>query len=238
MITSISVEIFSSILASITIMVIVYVYRKFLVFSIQSLLLRLSGIGIINSYHYKKFIKSFNREIKKKENIRNMKIMAIMGVGFLTSMETAGRLHKSILGEILCNPKYVDKKIKILLLNPQSNYVDDRAYEIYQDKSISKEKIQGIRKGIIHSLEDLLALKNDYATLSVRLYDAKPIWRIVFINNKLFLGKYLDKRCYDLPFIEMIDTKKSLYRTFQVYFDDVWESSKEIEITNIHDFIQ
>ena len=93
------------------------------------------------------------------------------------------------------------------------------------------------QRGVIESLRALSHLRNDRErNIKVRLYDAFPVFRLMFINDRIclvshyVLGKGGDGS--EAPQLHIVKANtardvESLYFAFQSYFERIWDESEE-----------
>lgn len=121
--------------------------------------------------------------------------------------------------------KLRDTDIYILLLNPNSRYVKERAKE---DPYTSEEKVRSEIKGSIKLLKEIKE-KYSLERLHVRVYDALPTLRMTFIDNFAFLSYYPKTAPgTTVPVFKMEKKKDSFYFGLERYFDSIWATSEEI----------
>ena len=131
------------------------------------------------------------------------------------------------LKDSLFRRKIIERKgqisIRVLFLNPESKYVDERAKEI-------GENAVTFRKAIILAQESIQELKNKYdITIQAAMYDALPIWRLIFCDQYLYVSSFLpSKEGHLSPMYEMTSEKElTLYNTFKREFEYLWGISKK-----------
>jgi hypothetical protein len=222
----IALEVLVSVIASLVIMSGGLLFRKAIAFRLQTFVLRNMKIGIRRVSGYEKMRRAFISALATGHSAR---LMAIMGIGFLSSKDVPGRLHNSVLGSFLSIRSKSAPNVKVLLLDPRSRYVSARAEELFSGYRSEVNQTRKIANGIIHSLDDLLDLQEEYGGIEIRIHDQKPLWRIALVDQTLFLGMYLRGiRSYQSVFYTIVETPKSLYPTFEAYFESTWEGGTEV----------
>lgn len=95
-------------------------------------------------------------------------------------------LQKFVLDQLekICKANK-QKKYTIFLLNPKSQYVIQRADELYSDKNEKNNYIQRHKKSIEN-------MKNIYGEDHIILYDELPIWRIFRLGKIMYVSRYTD----------------------------------------------
>ncbi|GAA1249701.1 hypothetical protein GCM10009676_40260 [Prauserella halophila] len=73
--------------------------------------------------------------------------------------------------------------VRVLLLDPDSDAAQRRATEI-------GESCQSFTAGVRLSLELLADLANDGATVEAYLYDLLPAWRVIGLDDTLFVSAF------------------------------------------------
>ena len=128
MLNSVVKEVIISIVASLVIISVGFLYRKTIAFCFKVFVFKIMKIGVQDVCDYSSARKSFASALEKGHTV---KLMAIMGVGFLSPKDNPGRLHHSILGCFLSTRLKSDPNVRVLLLDPFSNYVSTRADELF-----------------------------------------------------------------------------------------------------------
>lgn len=112
-----------------------------------------------------------------------------------------------------------DGEIKVLILNPKSTHIVDRARELDLEPDAVREQCRRVMKNI-----DRLSEKHHINILG-KYYDSKPFLRFTLFDNFGFFSypawgkKY---RPYSYHF-KMKPRAKSLYESLSTYFDQLWE---------------
>jgi hypothetical protein len=117
-------------------------------------------------------------------------------------------------------------KIRFLLLNPESAYLEQRALD-------ENEAPSSWRNDITSTLRRLKKLKTESdLPIDVRLYDAYPIWRVVIIDNKsLNVHWFLPKKPgHHSPELILLTTRDGLDIPIKRSFEETWRNSVEPNI--------
>lgn len=123
-----------------------------------------------------------------------------------------------------------EKPIKFLLLEPNNPYLTSAAKRAEKDN-------ESYHKKVLQSLLKIAKLKKERdLNIDVRFYKGKPLFRLMFIDDTLcLLSPYTELGVDDgssLPQIHLLNSvdaghRKSLYCSFENYFDQIWNNSKE-----------
>lgn len=224
MLNSIITEIMVSIIATLIIAAVMYIYRRAITIKVQSWLLRQKGIGITNVYLHRTNARAAIS--KAWQSAQVIRYIGIQGLDIITHREV-------MFSDLAKSMKFSNRKTqsaKFLILDPDSGYVKIRAQEVEQQP-------QEIERGIKHSLEDLYALNDNIntANLEIRLYNCLPIWNLLFLDDVLFLSFYLNGIRGPQSICFETNRNSAIFHAFEKYFDYVWDSAKPAlsqEITN------
>jgi len=111
---------------------------------------------------------------------------------------------------------------------------------LIQPNGVSFSKLKILREGAIshESLDHFRNLMKTYSCLQVRLYDLLPCFRLVFLDERIAAvsrykidkeGYFQSKQGWDAPHIEIDSTAVwSMYQAFELYFQQVWDSSQKL----------
>lgn len=118
--------------------------------------------------------------------------------------------------------------VRFLLIEPESRFFG---------------RLKTLREGAIsdESLQHFKMLMKEFSCLEVRLYDQMPCFRLVFIDDKILaVSRYkIDKEGYfqskfgwEAPHI-IVDSSApwSLYSAFELYYEQIWDGSKDLNLT-------
>lgn len=133
--------------------------------------------------------KSKNQELLL-EKIAVAKVIEILGAtGYNTFARWNPGKDKAVLREAF--ETYEKGEIKLLLLNPDSKQTRMRASSL----GVPLDKY---RKEIFESINFLKELKNKGKALSLKLYSQRPIWKMIILDNFLWLQHYDPRSHVDL----------------------------------------
>jgi len=180
MLNAVTLDVVASVIASLVIVGVAFLYRNAIKFRLQAFILKNMKVGIQDVCDYKEARESFAFALEIGHSV---KLMAIMGGGFLSAKDGAGRLHCSVLGHFLSTRSKPAPHVRVLLLDPRSSYVIIRAEKLFPGYHSQANQVRKIRNGILHSLDDLLDLKEEFGGLDVRIFNQKSVWRISIVNR-------------------------------------------------------
>jgi hypothetical protein len=194
----------------------IWLFRKYIKKWIISIYKEARKADIQNYPSYESADKVIHKEMF---NSTNVDILTIMGLSFVNNPQVPGRGKASIIGRLLQNDT---RKVRILLLDPRSEHAKQRAKRL-------KYKTTHCQFGILNSMSDLLEIQTEHEGLEIRMYDANPVWRITVTHSGLFLGFYLNNtRCYDNDFYFISKNKRSLYSSYEEYFNYLWQCAEVV----------
>lgn len=116
-------------------------------------------------------------------------------------------------------------RFRFLLLDPESEYLD----RFCQSEGSSPEQT---REKIVATTKSLLRLKSEHGiNVSVRWYDAYPVWRIAVVDNATAHVGYYQKgrKGYEGP--RLVCPKSShggLFGPFSIEFEEKWKASRPL----------
>jgi len=154
-------------------------------------ILNKSRVELLNNSGLFYFRKNAREEDRSKnielllEKIGSAKGIEMIGAtGYNTFARCDPGGEKAILREAF--EKYVTGEIKILLLNPNAEQtrIRARALEVAIDK---------YQREIFESIEFLKELKNKGKSVALKLYSQRPIWKMIILDDFLWL-QYYDPR--------------------------------------------
>lgn len=116
-------------------------------------------------------------------------------------------------------------EIKVLILNPNSKYISDRARELeFEDEEV-KDQCRNVMRNINRLRE------KHHINIKGKYYDSKPFLRFTLFEDFGFFSypawgeKY---KLYSYHF-KVKRGSKTLYEALSVYFDQLWNTAKEEE---------
>jgi len=169
-------------------------------------------------YPYDEVLKKIERFLKKPKPPYDFRVMCFKGKDIQNLLTEKGE-GRGLLEEIIV---FLEKggKVKFLLIDPTSRYIEDRSRMLNKDQHVVRNDIKNAILNIRH------CFLNKYPTcVEVKLYDQLPVFRINFIGHRLFLGFYSDIKSYNNVFFEMTD-ESVLYDTIEKLFKNTWENAK------------
>lgn len=161
--------------------------------------------GIVNIYQNQSDAEDAIRT--KLQTARAIDILTIRGLGILG-------LKESLLKQMLID-RAGQITIRVLYLNPNSIFVEQRAKEI-------KENHSTFVHGILLCQKFLSELKYIYKlNIGANMYDDLPIWRMIILDDTAFVSSYIPScEGHNSAMYEIKSGQKySLYCVFKRYFE-------------------
>lgn len=158
--------------------------------------------------------------LKYYKESKKVKILMTRGVGVVDTEK--GTLYQVIKAL----PRDWDGEIRILLLNPNSKYIEDRANDI----GISTETLKNQINTSANNLRELKKMYN--LNLDWAFYDDKPLLRFILFDNCGFLTYWAanpERPLHPSRDIKIVTGPHSLYRALSQHFDQLWEKSSKGE---------
>ena len=172
----------------------------------------LTDNSIAAVYSYDIALKKKEKTLAEPKPVSELKVMCFMGKDL--------SIERGLLDEI---KTFLNNggRAKFLVIDPQSEYVTERAKELNKDENTLRMSIQNT---IVNINEEF---KRWHPThVEVKLYNQLlPIFRMDFIGNVLFLGFYTNIKSYNHIFYE-IPSNSLLYNVLEKLFKRTWEDSK------------
>jgi hypothetical protein len=215
MLSEVVTEITVSILATLIIAVVVYIYRRAITIRLQAWLLRQKGIGITNVYTHRT-----DARLTVAKRLQSAKVIWYMGI---KGLDIIG--HREIMFSDLALALQSDElkrgEVRFLLLDPDSEYNEVRAHEMGHE-------VDSKKRGIKHTLDDLVAMNQyiDNVDVKTRLYDSLPVWNLLFLGDVLFLAFYLKGIAGFRSLCLEILRPSALFLAFEKYYTVVWKDAK------------
>lgn len=200
-------------IASIVAAMIIWVFRKKVLKGLSWLVSMRAASSMCIWKDYNMYFRSLQSAM---QNSNKLDILVIMGLDFTNNKIVPGRGVNSLLGKLLSHNDNL--KVRVLVLNPDSSHVFERAKEI-------NRAVSHVRNGIISALSDLSEIQKKHETVEIKVYDKKPIWRLVNTDNGTYLGFYQSKRSYDNQFCYIPRKLNTLSESYLEYFEMVWNDS-------------
>ncbi len=117
--------------------------------------------------------------------------------------------------------------IEVLLLNPDSDHLKERAEEL------GHNPVQFARE-CRSAIQNIFNLKRTYnIDIEVRLYDRKPIIRAIIFDDRALLSYYIGEKGHIPIQYEIRNGENSLLRMINQIYNDLWNESKAAEEENI-----
>ncbi len=185
-----------------------FIYKKLIIID------RFKKCGILEVYQNQN-----ESEVKIKDKIstcNTLDVLAVRGLGIFG-------LKDSLIRDILIK-RAGQMSVRVVFLSPYSKYMYKRANEVGED-------IEAFRKGIILAQDFVRELKLRHkVNIKAYSYDSLPIWRLLFIDNRVFISSYqpaIDG--HKSPVYEIIaNNEYSFYSKFKREFDFIISNSVEI----------
>lgn len=114
-------------------------------------------------------------------------------------------------------------QIKILLLKPNSQAVQDRFKELDNLKP-SKFPPEALSNYILTNTQKILERKSK---IGLRYYSAKPIWRLFILDDTAFVSFYLSSKEGHETQMTQLEKGSDLFTAFERTFDSLWEEGHE-----------
>ncbi len=122
-------------------------------------------------------------------------------------------------------PKFRDTDIYILILNPDSIYVDERVKENPFDT------IEKVKNEIYYSINKLKEMKQKYSLdrFHVKKYYMLPIFRMTIIDDFIFFSYYPKAASgTTVPVFQIKKQEPSFYQALERHFEFIWRISQEV----------
>lgn len=207
-------------IASIVAALIIWIYRKKVLIGLTWLISVRKASSVCKCKDYNTYFQSLQSAL---QNSNKLDILVLMGIDFTNNKLIPGRGVNSLLGQLLTHND--DLQVRVLVMNPDSSHVLERAKKI--NRSVSH-----VRNGIISSLNDLMDIQKKHDAIEIRMYDVEPIWRLVNTDIGIYVGFYQSRRSYDNQFYFIPNKQDSLYESFVRYFDIVWNDPETQHVRN------
>lgn len=199
-VANIYVSIFSGVLLISTVFVI-YGIRKAKVLS--------NILGITNIYT------NHDKAPKIYEIIKSAQTsIDFVGISLRTVFETEG------VERLLIEKAEASIKLRFLILNPDSPYVEKKAKDEGDAPEVWKHDIQSS----LSRLKEIQGRVRSGVRIEIALYDSMPNWRCVFVDDKIVFASFYPhgKRGKAAPVLVITKTSNSLYVPFHTDFTALW----------------
>jgi adenylate cyclase class IV len=187
---------------------------------IRRLLLRIiaSKVGILQIYAKSSGL--HRRIAAELTNSKDATFLQIRGQEFLTTGTNP------ILRDAFSRRVREGLHTRVLLLNPYSHHVVERA----KDVSFNPK---ALKNGIKASLEELQSKSNEDNKLEIHLHNEKPSFCVYIFDSRLYLSFYVSKsRRQECPVLE-VGAGSMLYHAFVEYCEWIWSTKSEsLELWN------
>lgn len=148
---------------------------------------------------------------KKSKQIR---LLAIRGARMLGSDRS---LINYISKEL---PRSWEGSIQILLLDPESTHLENRANELGHDPTQFAIECKS-------AIQNIYKLNNRYnLNVEVRLYDRKPILRAIIFDSCALLSYYIGSDGHIPIQYKIEEGNNSLLRMMNLIYNDLWSEAK------------
>jgi hypothetical protein len=173
---------------------------------------RITGFGFIDMGLSRSFL---HEDISKNlRSVKEIRVLALHGARLWVNKD----LKTTVLN--------TSASIRVLLLQPDSNYVVSRVGEFpeeYGHKAIRAQIISAIRL-----LQKWKEKKG--AACQTRLYDEIPSFWLVFVDDLLYLSSYSRNRnSQDSEVYKIRSQKHSLFQMFDEHFERLWAGANDVE---------
>lgn len=234
-IKDILINVIGSIIATIMITIVIYIISVDVAIAVASLIVILTVTLVSSVIYY--YIKRYyfvcrtlgieSRSEKKKENWRkffleskDIRILLCRGGAVLGTDTDPLYLTLTEL------PKKWNGKIRVLLLNPESSYVADRAKELEADVATIKNQCRMV-------MDNIRRLKENYSIdIKGAYYDTKPFLRYTLFDGVGFFSyPAWGEKYKPFPYQFRIGQgQTTLYNALNVHFEQLWRiSEKKVE---------
>ena len=209
----VAVEIIASVVSAAFFMLVGWMFRQHLISQIRKNFFSALCFGIENVFS--KRLEAQQEIDQKLVQASRIKLLGVQGMALFSDVRMVKRAS---LGKAIFEQR-IPKDIQILLLDPDSEYVAQRANEL------GVHSAEDIKQGILHTISDIKLLKDEAPDMSieVRTYNAPPIWSLIFLDEILYVSSYAkgipgyESRCYRVR-----ARRGSLYYVFEKYFEYMW----------------
>lgn len=232
-IREILINVIGSIVATIVITIVIYVISVNVAIAVASLvvILIVTLASSITYYYIKRYyfvcktLGIESRSEKKKENweksfleSKNIRILLCRGGAVLGTDTDPLYLTLTEL------PKKWNGKIRVLLLNPESSYIVDRAKELEADVETIKNQCRMV-------MDNIRRLKENYGIdIKGAYYNTKPFLRYTLFDGFGFFSYPAWGEKYK-PFPYQFRIKRgktTLYGALSVHFEQLWKISEKV----------
>jgi hypothetical protein len=147
-------------------------------------------------------------------NAARIDVLTIRGLGIFALTESLLHGHLKARAQ--------DLKVRILLLNPESEACAKRAGEIKEDLAYFK----GAINTAIEAVRDLKKLPGGH--IDGRLYDEWTVWRLIRIDDCILVSSFVPNQEGHKSAMYRIHrgSSLSLFASFDRHFEAVWERSR------------
>lgn len=191
--------------------------------------------GLFERFILKRFLKRYGitKSFKNSKDFypevaSDLKTSKTVYILQIRGQDLISKGRSALLKEAIHERNLSDYKTKILLLNPFSRAVDQRATEIQMDA-------KSFRRGIQSSIEELGKLIKEGSKIEVRVFNTKPIFSFFIFNERLFLSFYIKNKDRQNSLAFEIHRGATLYEVFTSYFKMLWEKQDSpFEVLRYH----
>jgi len=185
----------------------IFIYKK------AKTLITFKKCGIVNVHTNQYAAETSIRE--KLSSANSIDILTIRGLGIFA-------LKDSLIRKILVE-RADQIKVRVLFLNPDSQYVARRAGEV-------GESAKAFRQGILLCQGYLTELKIQHKVhIEAYMYDTLPVWRLKFMDSALYVSSFQpSKEGHHSAMYELVANGDfSLYNSFRREFEYLITISKK-----------
>lgn len=150
------------------------------------------------------------------ESSKRIRLLAIRGARM---MGTDRSLINYVIGEL---PKSWNGRIEVLLLDPDSPYLRERAEELGHNPAQFATECRS-------AIQNISRLKKEYGTdIEVRVYSRKPVVRAIIFDDRALLSYYIGGEGHIPIQYEITAGDNSLLRMLNLLYDELWNESKAV----------
>lgn len=165
----------------------------------------------------------FSRLIEEAEPGSELRLLGVCLAGFMDRQT-----------QVLIEKKLRDRcSVRILILDPESDFVKLRAIEENRTYDDIKKDISGAAEIHANFIENRVA---QAVRSQIRLgrYDAAPAYFIFSTHNTMVVGFYLREDLGEFfPQLELEIKEGGIYRSFDQHFESLWRTCQASEATTI-----
>jgi hypothetical protein len=174
-------------------------------------------------------IKRIYKEFKKSPSALDFITKANKNVDLL-AISCYSFLEEDKSSEVILEKIRTGARVRVLVLNPESKYLADKAIDENQDPNKWKRDIETTIGTVKRIGKDVHRLhRNRRGSVEIAKYDTLPLWRVMLIDgSRAYLQYYFRGfKEHDSPVCVVENDKRSLFKTIDEYFNWLWENSEK-----------